>query len=195
MENLLHQDGELYLFDNFYGQLEAEHIFNRLLENLPWHSEEIVVVGKRVQVPRLICWYGDPGAVYQYSSVQHEPLAWTPELLLIKEKIQACTGHIFNSVLANLYRNGQDSMGWHADKEKELGMNPVIASLSLGEQRLFKLQHNKTKQILDIQLQQGNLVLMAGPLQHHWRHSLPKTKQFKKPRINLTFRKIQAAQR
>ena len=190
MENLLTQDGELFLFDNFYQQLEAEQLFARLLENLHWHTEEIVVVGKRVQVPRLICWYGDPGAVYHYSSVQHEPIFWTPELLLIKEKIQDCTGYIFNSVLANLYRNGQDSMGWHADKEMELGVNPVIASLSLGEQRLFKLQHNKTKQTKDIQLQQGDLLLMAGTIQHHWRHSLPKTKQIKKPRINLTFRKI-----
>jgi len=137
-----------------------------------------------------MCWYGDPDAYYHYSGVTHQPIPWTIELLAVRSKIEQCCQCVFNSVLANLYRNGNDSMGCHADDEKELGVNPVIASLSFGDSRLFKLHHKKRKETLDIQLEHGDLLIMSGSLQHHWVHCLPKTKQFKKPRINLTFRRI-----
>ena len=137
-----------------------------------------------------MCWYGDADANYQYSGVHHQPMPWTATLLSIKEKVERHCQHRFNSVLGNLYRNGSDSMGCHADNEKELGVNPLIASLSLGDDRLFRLHHKKKKLKIDIALQQGDLLVMAGTLQHHWLHSLPKTKSPKKPRINLTFRKI-----
>jgi alkylated DNA repair dioxygenase AlkB len=190
MQNLAPQDGELFLFKAFYQPAEAEQILINLLQNLQWQEESIVVVGKRIKVPRLIAWYGDADAVYEYSSVCHQPLPWTTELLAIKAKIEQQCHADFNSVLANLYRDGTDSMGWHADKEKQLGKNPCIASLSFGQPRLFKLRHNKTKQVLDIILQQGDLLLMTGALQHHWRHCLPKTRRRMQSRVNLTFRKI-----
>ncbi|MGR9045759.1 MAG: alpha-ketoglutarate-dependent dioxygenase AlkB family protein [Gammaproteobacteria bacterium] len=174
----------------FYQRQEADRLFASLLKSLSWREEEIFICGRWLKVPRLMCWYGEPEACYTYSGIKHEPLPWTETLRSIRRQIEQSCSHPFNSVLANLYRDGRDSMGWHADKEKELGPNPVIASLSLGDERLFCLSHNKTRQKLDIVLGHGDLLVMAGTLQHHWRHSVPKTKQRKTERINLTFRKI-----
>jgi alkylated DNA repair dioxygenase AlkB len=192
-QNLAPFDGELFLIKRFYQLLESDLLLTKLNSSLAWQEEDIFIYGKRCKVPRLMCWYGDPGACYRYSGVVHQPLPWTDELLPINEKVQSFTQSSFNSVLANLYRNGRDSMGCHADDEKELGPNPVIASLSLGDERLFKLHHKKRKETLDIILCHGDLLVMAGTLQHNWVHSLPKTPKLKGPRINLTFRKILAS--
>ena len=192
MKNLAGQDGEIYLLRHFFVAADADRIFNRLLNDLAWKEEEIVIVGKRVKVPRLTCWYGDSEAVYQYSGIIHQPLSWTDDLLEIKQQLEQVSGHTFNSVLANLYRDGNDSMGWHADKEKELGVNPYIASLNLGDERMFRIRHNKTRSTLDLILQHGDLLLMGGSLQHHWRHCVPKTTKQKNPRINLTFRRVKS---
>jgi alkylated DNA repair dioxygenase AlkB len=182
---------ELVLIKTFYNQHESDVLFTSLLNRLDWQEEDIFIFSKWVKVPRLICWYGDPDAYYKYSGVNHQPKPWTLELQNIREKVQQYCQCTFNSVLANLYRDGGDSMGCHADDEKELGINPVIASLSLGEERLFKLHHTKSKQTLNIHLQHGDLLVMGGTCQQYWLHSVPKTKALKKPRINLTFRKIQ----
>ena len=190
MESLVGQDGEVYLLRQFYQRPDADQLFQALRKELAWQQENIIIVGKCVKVPRLVCWYGDHEAVYQYSGVVHEPLPWTADLFRVRQQIEQYCGRYFNSVLANLYRDGSDSMGWHADKEKELGVNPFITSLSLGDERLFKIRHNKTKQTIDINLQHGDLLLMGGALQHHWRHCVPKTRKEKSPRINLTFRQI-----
>ena len=191
--NLVPYDGELYLVRAFYKQQEADALMTILSTELDWQQEDIIIAGKSVSIPRLMCWYSEPGAVYRYSGVDHVPVTLTESLTRIQQQIQNYCQHRFNSVLGNLYRNGDDSMGWHADKEKELGINPTIASLSFGEQRLFKMRHNKTKELLDLQLQHGDLLLMSGTLQHHWRHCLPKTRKPKQPRINLTFRQILSA--
>lgn len=188
--NLCPRNGEAYLIKAFYPTLAADRLFANLYQTLAWQEETIVVFGRACKVPRLTCWYGDADAVYHYSGVKHEPLPWLKDLQAIKLQIEACCGATFNSVLANLYRDGRDSMGYHSDNEKELGSQPVIASLSLGEARLFKLRHKKRHENLDIVLEHGDLLLMAGPLQQHWLHALPKTRQAKQPRINLTFRKI-----
>jgi len=188
--NLVPFDGELYLENHFVQDSEADRIFSLLMSSLAWRQEQILIFGKWVSVPRLMCWYGDPEAVYRYSGVNHDPLPWTDGLLALKMKLEARCQCLFNSVLANLYRDGQDSMGCHADDEKELGVNPVIASLSFGDQRLFKLHHKKRRLTLDIPLNHGSLLVMKGKLQHHWVHSIPKTKQHKSARINLTFRRI-----
>jgi alkylated DNA repair dioxygenase AlkB len=182
---------ELVLSKGFYNQHESDALFTSLLNCLDWQEEDIFIFSKRVKVPRLMCWYGDPDAYYKYSGVNHQPKPWTLELQNIREKVQQYCQCTFNSVLANLYRDGGDSMGCHADDEKELGINPVIASLSLGEERLFKLHHKKSKQTLNVHLQHGDLLVMGGTCQQYWSHSVPKTKALKKPRINLTFRKIQ----
>ncbi len=190
MINLAPRDGELYFVEDFVPRREADSFHGLLRRDLAWREEEIVMLGRRVKVPRLVCWYGDKGAVYRYSGVDHVPLPWTETLLILKERIERFCGRRFNSVLGNLYRDGRDSLGWHADKERELGPNPFIASLSFGAERLFKLRHNKTGETLDIVLTHGSLLLMGGSLQHGWRHAVPKTREPKTERINLTFRTI-----
>jgi alkylated DNA repair dioxygenase AlkB len=187
---LINSEDKLLLISEFLVKEEADYFFQQLIKSINWQQEEIVVVGKKVLVPRLVSWYGEPGAKYTYSGVIHQPQPWNESLLEIKTRIETFSCFTFNSVLANLYRDGSDSMGWHADKEKQLGVNPAIASLSLGEKRLFKIRHNKTAETFDIQLSHGDLLMMSGALQHHWRHCVPKTKQKKQPRINLTYRNI-----
>ncbi|MDD2802208.1 MAG: alpha-ketoglutarate-dependent dioxygenase AlkB [Methylococcales bacterium] len=188
--NLAPFDGELYLIKQFYPYPEAQLLFTELQSSLAWQEEAIFIFGKSVKVPRLMCWIGDTDAYYRYSGVDHQPNPWTQGLQAIRQRVEQQCQCRFNSVLANLYRNGQDSMGCHADNEKELGRNPLIASLSVGEERLFRLHHKQRKERLDVVLQSGDLLIMAGALQHHWLHSLPKTKKPKAPRINLTFRRI-----
>ncbi len=193
--NLAPRDGELYLLNNFYSLPESDRLFKHLQTGLAWQEEAIFIYGKWLKVPRLMCWYGDAEVVYRYSGVNHQPLPWTMALQAAREKVEQRCECAFNSVLANLYRNGQDSMGCHADDEKELGPNPVIASLSLGDERLFKLHHKTSKEKLDIVLGHGDLLIMAGEMQHHWLHSVPKTKKTKSPRINLTFRMIKVTRK
>jgi alkylated DNA repair dioxygenase AlkB len=188
--NLCPFGGEIYWIKGFYGPPEADRLFEACYRTLAWQEEAVLIFGKACKVPRLMCWYGDPEAIYRYSGIEHRPLPWTRELAAVKAEIESTGGYVFNSVLANLYRDERDSMGYHADNEKELGINPAIASLNLGDSRLFRLRHKKRWQNLDIVLEHGDLLLMAGALQHHWLHALPKTRQAKGPRINLTFRYI-----
>jgi alkylated DNA repair dioxygenase AlkB len=186
----LGDESVLYLIKRFYDQDQADNLFLELFKNIDWQDETIIIFNKQIRVPRLMCWYGDPEADYRYSGVDHKPNPWTHQLLEIKTQIEAQCQANFNSVLANLYRDGRDSMGCHSDNEKELGTNPVIESLSLGAERIFRMHHKKSKRSLTIPLSHGDLLIMAGTCQHHWLHSVPKTKAFKTPRINLTFRKI-----
>lgn len=183
-------DGMVYLVENFLGPADAHAVFHELQNDLDWQAETIVIAGKRVLVPRRVCWYGDRGARYRYSGVDHEPAPWTPTLACLRDAVQSLTRCPFNSVLGNLYRNGSDALGWHADKEKELGTNPTIASLSLGAARRFILRHNKTRERVELTLTSGSLLLMAGRLQHHWRHCVPKAPEVSAARINLSFRLI-----
>ncbi len=191
--NLLPFDGELYLLRSFYPTSAADTYFNRLYRSLNWRSEHLFIYGRRLQVPRLMAWHGDLDAHYRYSGVDHLPQPWTADLQALRNDLQAICQQTFNSVLANLYRNGQDSMGCHADDEAELGQNPLIASLSFGETRLLRFRHAVSGTKLDIPLGHGDLLIMAGALQHHWRHELPKTRKPKQARINLTFRRILSA--
>lgn len=190
MQNLAPQDGELYLIRAFYTPPEADRLFTDLLHTLPWREESIKLFGKSVKTPRLVCWVGDPDALYRYSGVLHQPEPWLEPLWMVKQRIEAFCDRQFNSVLANLYRDGGDSMGWHADKERELGLRPYIASQSFGAERVFRLCHHKTGQTLNFPLRHGDLLLMGGELQHHWRHSVPKTAKCVGARINLTFRRV-----
>lgn len=183
-------DGKLDYLPDFFCTSDADQLLIQLLNTLDWKTETLSFMGKQVTSPRLVCWYGDNGAEYRYSGVDHIPLPWTNELKAIKESIYQSHGYAFNSVLGNLYRNGQDSMGWHADKEPQLGKNPVIASVSLGAKRQFRLKHNKSGQTVNIELEHGSVLIMSGSLQHYWRHCLPKTRLPVKPRINLTYRLI-----
>lgn len=188
--NLATQDGELYYLPDFLPAHQAQALYGLLLDELMWMEETIRIMGREVKVPRKVCWYGDSGAVYQYSGTVHLPLPWTMSLLALKDAVEKVCGRSFNSVLGNYYRDGQDSMGWHADQEASLGRDPYIASVSLGAARRFKLRHNRTGESLSLLLAGGSLLLMGGSLQHHWRHCLPKTRKPVAGRVNLTFRHI-----
>ena len=162
-----------------------------LIDRIDWKHEKIKLFGREVWQPRLTAYYGDQGKPYAYSHISLDPNPWTEELRFIKEKIESVSGHQFTSVLLNYYRDGQDSMGWHSDDEKELGPNPVIASVSFGTPRKFMLKHKKDKTLKSsVMLAHGSLLLMQGTTQHHWYHQIPKTKKPLGARINLTFRKI-----
>jgi alkylated DNA repair dioxygenase AlkB len=190
MAKLLNLDGELDFIEDFIPDREADAFLVRLQEDLAWQEENIIIAGRKIQVPRLVCWYGDPGARYRYSGVDHPPSIWTETLRALKERVEAKSGRRFNSVLGNLYRNGNDAMGWHADNEPELGPEPFIASLSFGAERRFELRHDKTRHNLSLTLSHGSLLLMGGRLQRHWRHRIPRMPGMQDPRINLTFRTI-----
>lgn len=155
-----------------------------------WRQESVQLFGKQVPMPRLTAWYGDKG--YSYSGLYNKPQPWLPVLLALKEQVEQASKQPYNSVLLNLYRSGQDSMGWHADDEPELGAQPSIASLSLGGDRRFSFKHRSRKDLkaTSITLHHGSLLLMQGATQHHWLHHIPKTKHPVQPRINLTFRLV-----
>lgn len=185
------ENAELIYYENFYSSEESKKIFKDLRESLAWKQDKIKLFGKTHDVPRLQAWYGDKDKNYSYSGIKMNPNDWTNSLLQLRLDIEQKTGAKFNSVLANLYRNGNDSNGWHADDEKELGKNPVIASLSFGESRKFKMKHKSAKDLkYDIVLKDGSLLLMKGTTQHFWKHTITKTKHRIGERINLTFRLV-----
>ncbi len=166
-------------------------LFNVFKSDVPWSQPSVRMFGREIPSPRLAAWYGDPGARYTYSGVTYEPLPWTTESMKLKCQIEEACGFLFNSVLLNYYRDGNDSMGWHCDDEPELGDAPVIASLSLGCTRRFRLQHRRCKGVrIELSLEPGSLLLMLPPLQREWRHSVPKERTVDDARINLTFRML-----
>jgi len=169
----------------------ADVLADGLSRVLPWQVHRVRLFGREVDSPRLSCWMGDPGAVYRYSGVRHEPHPWAEALLPIRDRLVRETGVAFNSALANLYRDGRDCMGWHSDDEPELGVQPVIASLSLGATRRFVLKHRRDPgRKLAFDLAHGSLLVMRGDTQGDYRHALPRTSKPVGPRINLTFRRI-----
>lgn len=183
--------GQLWWNPGFIPAAECQQLLQRLQQEIAWRQDQITLFGRPVAIPRLQAWLGDPGSNYRYSGLSLEPVPWTPTCWALKQRIETALHTGFNSVLVNLYRNGNDSVGWHADAEPELGQNPVIASLSLGAERRFCVCHRKDKaRQLELRLPTGSLLLMAGALQHHWLHALPKTRQPCGPRINLSFRQI-----
>jgi alkylated DNA repair dioxygenase AlkB len=189
----LEDGGELLLFEDWLSAEDARLYHDALLRDVPWEQKHIVIAGKKILQPRLVAWFGDPDAVYTYSGVRNVPLPWIPALLELKQRAEEAAGAPFNSALANLYRDGQDSMGLHADKEKELGKDPIIASVSLGATRCFQLRYaGKQKKVpgRDLELAGGSLLVMRGTTQHFWRHGVPKEKGPVGPRINLTFRRV-----
>ncbi|MGF1726143.1 alpha-ketoglutarate-dependent dioxygenase AlkB family protein [Photobacterium nomapromontoriensis] len=182
------EQGRLYWQPHCFSPSEADGLYQQLDQELNWQQQQINMFGRNVLQPRLQAWCGE--AVYTYSGLTMQPEPWTPSLLLIRDKLEGLLGTSFNSVLANKYRNGADYMGWHRDNEPELGKMPVIASVSLGETRRFVLKHVHSKDKLEYQLTHGALLVMAGETQSYWQHTVPKTRQPKQPRINLTFRYI-----
>ncbi|WP_194714607.1 alpha-ketoglutarate-dependent dioxygenase AlkB family protein [Noviherbaspirillum soli] len=191
LEPLAIPDADLRFMHGFYPPGECTSLLATLLEETPWRQERIEVWGKVHDQPRLTSWHGDPGTDYTYSGVTLATCPWTPLLSRLRSDIEEATGHRYNSVLLNLYRDQHDGVGWHSDNERELGRMPVIASLSLGETRSFRLRHRERKHApVSIDLTDGSLLLMAGATQRNWQHAIPKERREKGPRINLTFRQI-----
>lgn len=176
----------------FYTDKEAKKLFEQLMEETEWKQDRIKMFGKILQLPRLQAFYGDIRYDYSYSNIKLTTKPWTPTLLKIKNKLEHFCEFSFTSVLLNLYRNGKDSNGWHADDEPALGTNPYIASLSFGATRSFHIRHIKEKSLKQkIDLEDGSLLIMKNETQHFYQHQLAKTAKVVGNRINLTFRKLQ----
>lgn len=186
--------GELVLYRTPDLGADYETLFESIRREVAWREEPIQLFGKRYMQPRLLAWHADEGVTYKYSGIRHDGLPWTPRLSSLRKRIEVLCDAKFNSVLANLYRDHRDSMGLHADDEPELGPQPVIASLSLGEERVFRLKHrfDKTLKPLRLPLPSGTLLIMRGETQANWRHEVPKQSKPCGPRINLTFRYVHA---
>lgn len=183
-------DAEIRYYANFLCADVAWDTYQALLKETHWEQKEITVYGKTHPTPRLSCWVGDPGADYRYSNMTMQPKPWSLMLLEIKKQVEIASAHTFNSVLLNYYRDGNDSNGWHSDNEPELGDDPVIASLSLGAPRDFKLRHKRDQALRHcLSLVPGSLLIMQGSTQRCWQHQVPK-RASAAGRINLTFRKI-----
>jgi len=174
---------------HFFGEEQSNLLFKELLAEIPWQQDDITVFGTTHQQPRLTALFGNEGKQYSYSNITMQPHKWNAILMHIKNEIELICEVHFTTVLLNLYRNGKDSNGWHADNEKELGTNPTIASVSFGAERVFHLQHNSLKEEkIKLTLEHGSLLIMKGETQHYWKHQIPKTAKPIGPRINLTFR-------
>jgi alkylated DNA repair dioxygenase AlkB len=184
-------DADILYVPGFLSSLKAEELYDHLDQYTPWRQDPVRVFGKWYPQPRLTALYGKKGLKYSYSGLTMETMPMTKPITELERRLAMKYGTDFNIVLLNLYRDGQDSNGWHSDDEAELGKNPMIASISLGEERVFHLRHKQRKELKHkITLGHGSLLLMKGSTQHHWQHQLPKSRRVLKPRINLTFRKV-----
>ncbi|MEP3836231.1 MAG: alpha-ketoglutarate-dependent dioxygenase AlkB [Algibacter sp.] len=189
--NLNLKDAEIAYYPEFFNTIEANRYFESLLNEIKWQQDSITIYGKTYLQPRLTSFYANNTNTYKYSNITMQPHPFNGDLLLIKSKIETQLKVKFTSCLANLYRDGKDSNGWHADNEKELGKNPIIASVSFGAERYFNLKHKVDKSLkTKLILQHGSLLVMQGKTQNNWLHQIPKTKKKIGKRINLTFRII-----
>lgn len=187
LQSFLVPHAELYLWRRFLSETESLEL-QQWLTTLPWEQPQIRLYGKSLAIPRRQIWMGDPHCSYRYSGVTFVPHAWEPALDSLRQRLCQQTGYPLNALLLNWYQHGEHHMGWHSDDEAELGPNPAIASLSLGQTRRFDLRHKQDETQLSLQLSDGDLLLMAGACQHHWQHRVPKQSRAEKARFNLTFR-------
>jgi alkylated DNA repair dioxygenase AlkB len=187
---LLPHDGEAIYYPGDLLPLSNPSWLDILTDSIAWSNDTVKMFGKTLTLNRKSAWYGDPGAAYSYSGIRREPLKWTEELLMIKKSCEEVSNATFNSVLCNYYHDGKDGMGWHCDDERELGKEPIIASVSFGAERIFAFKHRNSKERINIRLEHGSMLIMRGQTQHSWQHALPKSTIVHEPRINLTFRNI-----
>lgn len=192
LERLDLPDAEVYYSPRVDLGAAPDFILRELIEHVPWRSEVINLWGKQYRQPRLVAWFGDAGARYTYSGLSLEPMPWSELLSLVRAHVESLAEVSFNSVLLNYYRDHRDGMGMHSDDEPELGKNPVIASVSVGERRTFVMKHRFRKELkpVHLPLESGSLLLMKGPTQHHWKHGINKVSSPCGARVNLTFRRI-----
>ena len=189
-KNIINQDGIVLYYDHVLSDVEIKHIQNELFNNINWENERVVLFGKEIITKRKVAFYSDPSISYKYSSKTKIGLPWKDSLIKLKRIIESITKESYNACLLNLYHDGEESMGWHSDNEKEIVANSSIASLSIGASRKFSFKHKVTKETISIQLENGSLLEMKGAIQTNWLHALPKSKKIKELRINLTFRQM-----
>ncbi|WP_111683758.1 alpha-ketoglutarate-dependent dioxygenase AlkB family protein [Winogradskyella tangerina] len=190
-QHLILPNAELIYIPKAFNQSEADDFYHRINNETNWRHDDITVFGKTYKQPRLTALFGDSDQPYGYSNIVMHPKPFTSTLQEIKSKVETLSQVHFNTLLINLYRDGNDSNGWHADNEKELGKNPIIASVSFGEARPFHFKHRTLKnERYKLNLEHGSLLVMKGEMQHFWLHQIAKTKKEIKPRINLTFRNV-----
>lgn len=178
------------LWQDWLSAQQAGILLAQLQQQLPWTQDSILMFGKTVKIPRKQVWMGDAHCQYRYSATTFTPQPWHPSVQTLAQRLSEFLGQPFNCVLLNLYADGQQHMGWHADNERELGHDPAIASVSLGVTRRFELKHRSAAWQLALDLTPGSLLLMAGGCQQHWLHRLPKQSRVSGCRVNLTFRYI-----
>lgn len=186
MYDLQLRDARVLIDDEFLETTESEYLYANLIASTEWKQEYMRFYGNSVAIPRLTAWYGKE---YNYSGIKNKPKDIPAELQNLIGKVESKTGVRYNSILLNLYRNGKDSVSFHADDEAELGVDPTIASISLGAARLFKLKHNIDKSVYSVMLRNGSLMLMGKGTQLNYTHAVPKDKSTK-ARINITMRFI-----
>jgi len=188
--NVLPYDGGADYYGKVFSVKESASFLDRLLTMVEWRNDEAVIYGKHIQTKRKVAWYGDRDYSYTYSNSTKRALPWTEDLLLLKRKAEELSGARYNSCLLNLYHAGDEGMSWHSDSEKEMEKDGAIASFSFGAERKFQFKHKQTRQLVEVLLETGSLLVMRGTCQTFWWHALPKTKKVTRPRINLTFRTI-----
>ena len=189
-EELLPYDGSAVFTPDFLDAAVAQEMFSDIDATTPWESVELTVFGRKVKEPRLSAWMNTEGRPYVYSGTSRVAHRFTPVLENLRVLVEQRSGHHFNSALVNLYRSGDDALGWHADNEPENGREPVIASVSFGTIRRFDLRHRETKETVRVDLTSGSLLLMSGATQHRWVHQVPRQRKVRTPRINVTFRRL-----
>jgi alkylated DNA repair dioxygenase AlkB len=189
-KNILPKDGQVIYLGRVLDDLAALEFYQRLLKEIDWRNDEVIIFGKKIITSRKTAWYGDQEFNYQYSKINRSALPWNPILKIVKNLVEKVSEEKFNSCLLNLYHNGAEGMGWHCDNESSIVKNSTIASLSLGSERKFSFKHKISKETFSLNLENGSLLLMQGETQQNWLHSLPKAMKIKEPRINLTFRKM-----
>ncbi|MDN3585099.1 alpha-ketoglutarate-dependent dioxygenase AlkB [Pedobacter aquatilis] len=189
-KNLLLKDGIVNYYGRLFTATKADFYLDKLLNNIEWRNDEAIIFGKKIITKRKVAWYGEKPFEYTYSNTTKHALPWTSELLELKNIIEKETGEIFNSCLLNLYHNGDEGMAWHSDGELDLKKNGAIGSISFGAERKFAFKHKKTKEKVELILENGSLLMMKDTTQTNWLHRLPPTKKVTSARVNLTFRTI-----
>ncbi len=188
--NILPQDGIALYYEKIVNDDEVKQLYDALLNDIHWENERVIMFGKEIVTKRKVAFFSDPSISYRYASKTKIGLPWTSTLLIIKNVVESITKESYNACLLNLYHNGEESMGWHSDNEKEIITNSSIASLSLGANRKFSFKHKVSKETVSIELENGSLLEMKGSVQTHWWHALLKSKKVTAARINLTFRQM-----
>jgi len=188
--NILPQDGIALYFEKVVKDKQLEQFYEALLNNIQWENERVIMFGKEIITKRKVAFFSDPSISYRYASKTKIGMPWTSTLITIKNIVESITKESYNACLLNLYHNGEESMGWHSDNEKEIIANSSIASLSLGATRKFSFKHKISKETVSIELENGSLLEMKGSVQTHWWHALIKSKKVTDARINLTFRQM-----